>query len=316
MMPECLVLNECSRDLVVGLDDLFRLFCCHDAFVGLKLLHGVLDSAKKLTRPAEIASHWWRVARSWGRIFLLIVNFLHGLEIQPIIMEYYRVLAVQIRFESFSLQNGLELLQKRQGMLCARNVFEGCIDEPLHHGLLLSNVDVVFKKVAVECVLGVVQQIISFSLHVIHQREELSHQAFHTLHLVALQCRELNNRCEHVHELLNTLAIQIKLAKNAALIEIKLLHFGLTLKLFLRDTIQLLIGIVQPEAHFKPLQKVLRILVPKLDLAALRVRVFHVSLACLDHLVRNFDEESCHVLLCAVVARNSEHHLDVVHERR
>ena len=56
------------------------------------------------------------------------------------------------------------------------------------------------------------------------------------------QRAELLDGREHVNQFLNAFAEQIELAKNVALIEIKLLHFGLGRKLFFGDAVLLLVG--------------------------------------------------------------------------
>lgn len=85
----------------------------------------------------------------------------------------------------------------------------------------------------------------------------------HALDLVGGERAELLDRREHVHELLHALAKEIELAEYLALVEIKLLHFGLGHQLVLGETILLLVGVVQLEARFQSLQQIANILIPQ-----------------------------------------------------
>ena len=62
---------------------------------------------------------------------LLVVYFLHGLEVEAIVVEDDYVLRVQVRLERLALQDRLELLEQVERVLGARDVLKACVDEAL-----------------------------------------------------------------------------------------------------------------------------------------------------------------------------------------
>ena len=113
---------------------------------------------------------------------------------------------------------------------------------------------------------------------------------------------------EHVNELGNTLAKEVKLAEDVALVEVKLLHLGLRGQFVFGDPVLLLVGVVKAQHCIQVLDERVWILLPKI--AVLR----HVLLALGDHLVGDFAEEDGHALGIAVVSRDCQHHFDIVHQ--
>ena len=122
------------------------------------------------------------------------------------------------------------------------------------------------------------------------------------------QRAELLDGREHVNQFLNAFAEQVELAKNVALIEIKLLHFGLGRKLFFGDAVLFLVGLIQTERRMQVLQQGLNRLIPESTV------LHHVLLALRDHLICDLAEKYRHALGCTVITRNCQHHLGVVHQ--
>ncbi len=94
--------------------------------------------------------------------YLLIINFLDSLKVESIIVKYDNILGVQIRLECIPLEDGLKLLEQVQGMLCASDILEACVDESLQSCLELRNIDIELEEIAIECVAGVVEKICKY----------------------------------------------------------------------------------------------------------------------------------------------------------
>ena len=104
------------------------------------------------------------------------------------------------------------------------------------------------------------------------------------------------------------LAEEVELAEDLLLVEVKLLDLGLGHELLPRQAVLLLVRVVEPQGPAQVLDQHVGRLLPQLAAGGDGV------LAVGDHLVRDLAEEARHPLARAVVARDGEHHLDVVHQ--
>ena len=104
------------------------------------------------------------------------------------------------------------------------------------------------------------------------------------------------------------LAKEVELSEDLLLVEIELLDLGLRHELLPRHAVLLLVRLVEPQRPPQVLDQDVGRLVP--EPAGGRDGVLAVG----DHLVGDLAEEARHALPSAVVPRNGEHHLDVVHE--
>ena len=104
------------------------------------------------------------------------------------------------------------------------------------------------------------QEVVLLCLEVLDYLVKLFNQALHALHLVRGQRLELVDSREHIDELVDPPAEEIKLAEDLRLAEIKLLALGHGKKFVLGAPVHLLVGVVEVDAGLeRDLQLFLRV---------------------------------------------------------
>jgi len=87
---------EGAGDAVVRSDDFPALFGRHDALVVLEFLHWLLDAAKKLARPQDVAGDWGGVSHRGRADLLLVVHLLNRFQVEAVVVKDDGVLGVKI----------------------------------------------------------------------------------------------------------------------------------------------------------------------------------------------------------------------------
>ena len=140
LVPQVLERDQRPRNLVVGLDDLLGVLGGQDRGVGLELAHGLLDAFQEVPAPHDVPRHGRHVPADGRVVLVLLVQLLHRGQVQPVVVEDDRELAVQVALEVLPLQDVLELLQQRQRALDAGDGLEGVVDEGLQSSTRRSHV--------------------------------------------------------------------------------------------------------------------------------------------------------------------------------
>mmetsp|Transcript_32173 Transcript_32173/g.96037 ORF Transcript_32173/g.96037 Transcript_32173/m.96037 type:complete len:696 (-) Transcript_32173:372-2459(-) len=309
-VPKRLEFDDGAGNLVVHLDELLRLLGGHQRGVLLELLHRPLDATHQLAGPHHVARDGRRVAHRRRRHLLLLVQALHCLEVNAVVLKDDQELGLEIVLERLALQRRLELAEEHEGVLGGGDVLEGLVDEALKRRLELVDVGVELEVIAVKLVHLKVEQVVRLALEVGDEREEARHQPLEPFELLVGECRELLDRAEHVDELLHAAAEEVELAKDGILIEVKLLAARVLGERIAHGAVLLLVLAVAVDAAAQPRNQRQGGLLPEGATPGL-----HERAAIGDHLLGHLAEERRHPL-SAVVARNRVHHLDVVEQPR
>ena len=243
-------------------------------------------------------------------MLVLLVNLLHRVEVQGVILEDHHVLVVEVLLQALALENRLKLTQEQQGLLGTGDVLEGGVDEILQLCLEIVNVDVELQKVAIVLVLGVIQQVVRLALELVGDNEKPLDHPVHPVDGVRLrQSVELVNRREHVDELVQALGEELEFGEDLLEVEIELTTLGLLRQTFARVLVLLLVLLLQVHAQSQALEQRHLGLVPQ------RSGRGEILFAVVDHLIRHLLEERRHALRGVVIPRHRVHHLDVVQQR-
>ena len=136
-LPQRLELDDRACDPVVRLDDLLRLLGRHEVLVGLEFEHRLLDAPHELPSPHDVARHGGRQSHHGRTGLLLLVEQLHRLEVEAIVVEDDEELGVEVVLERLALQYVLELLEQRERVVGRVDALEALVDEALQRCLEL-----------------------------------------------------------------------------------------------------------------------------------------------------------------------------------
>lgn len=204
--------GQSESDSVVVSDVLLALFGLLQ--VVRELLHGLDDPLQQMPGPLYVSGYLRHVPYKRWCFFVLLIVVVDVRHVFGVVVEYYRVLRLQVVLKGVSLQNSLELLEQVQTLLDVLDAVEALVDEPLQIGLQLADVHIELYEVSIESIVAEVQQVMPLVLELHQVRPELVNYRVDSLQLVLPEHFELLDGPEHVHQLVDSPTKQVELPED------------------------------------------------------------------------------------------------------